>query len=130
MSQTYNFYVKWKLIIISIHLKTFKLSLMYYDIIITQNMQILSLGLYLFSIIKSKFFCWFYLFFLNVKCVESASQKKYYWCNVISIACWYRYRIHVNHFPLLKIMIIDSTCIRVKDLDLYIIETAFKFTKV
>ena len=36
----------------------------------------------------------------------------------------------LNHFPLLEIMIIQSTCLRVKDLDLYIIETACKFIKI
>ena len=35
----------------------------------------------------------------------------------------------LNNFPLLEIMIIESTCLRVKDLDLYIVETAFKFIK-
>ena len=33
----------------------------------------------------------------------------------------------LNHFMLLEIMIIESTCLRVKDLGLYIIETACKF---
>ena len=31
------------------------------------------------------------------------------------------------HFKILKIMIIESTCLKVKDLDLYIVETACKF---
>ena len=32
----------------------------------------------------------------------------------------------LNHFSLLEIMIVESTCIRVKDQDLYITETACK----
>ena len=62
--------------------------------------------------------------------MESASQKDI--TDVMS------FQLHVdidikyilNHFPLLEIMIIESTCIRVKDLDLYIIETACKFIKI
>ena len=34
------------------------------------------------------------------------------------------------HFQLLKIMIIESTCLKVKDLDLYIVETACKFIQL
>ena len=33
----------------------------------------------------------------------------------------------LNSFPLLETMTIESTCIKVKDLDLYIVETACKF---
>ena len=62
--------------------------------------------------------------------MESASQK--------NITDEILFRLHIdinikyilNHFLQLEIMTIESTCIRVKDLDLYIIETAFKFTKV
>ena len=64
--------------------------------------------------------------FLNVKCVESASQK-----NIIDVKS---FQLHVeidikyilNHFSLLEIMIAESTCIRVKGQDLYITETACK----
>ena len=35
----------------------------------------------------------------------------------------------LNHFALLIIMVIKSTCLRVKYLDLYIIETACNFIK-
>ena len=67
---------------------------------------------------------------LNVKCGESNSQKDI--TDVLS------FQLHVdieikyilNHFLLLQIMIIESTCLRVKDLDLYIIETACKFIKI
>ena len=62
--------------------------------------------------------------------MESASQKNI--TNVMS------FQLHVdtnikhilNHFPLLEVMTIDSICIRVKDLDLYIIETTCKLIKV
>ena len=62
--------------------------------------------------------------------MESASQKNI--SNVMS------FQLHVdtsikyilNHFPLLEIMTIESICIRVKDLDLYIIETTCKLIKV
>ena len=33
----------------------------------------------------------------------------------------------LNHFPLLEFMTIESTCTRVKDLDLYIIDTESRF---
>ena len=36
----------------------------------------------------------------------------------------------LNSFPLLETMTIESTCIKVKDLDLYIIDTACKFIKI
>ena len=36
----------------------------------------------------------------------------------------------LNHFQLSYIMTIETTCILVKDLDLYITETAYKFIKV
>ena len=86
-----------------------------------------------FSCIKSKFSA-SYSFFLisNVKCVKSASQK--------DITDAMSFQLHVdiyvyitnilNHFQLLKIMVIEGTCIRVKDLDLYIIETECKFMKI
>ena len=36
------------------------------------------------------------------------------------------------YFSLLEIMIVESTCLKVKDLvlDLYVVETAFKFIKI
>ena len=58
--------------------KTFQLLLLYYDVIITLNVLILSVKLYfIFSTIKNKFFCRFVLSFLmqNIKFVESAKQK-------------------------------------------------------
>ena len=103
---------------------------MHYDVIITQNIQILSVKSYFFSNIKSKLFCWFYFFFLNVKCEESASQKD------ITDVMPFQYHVDIdiqyilNQFPLLEIMIFESTCLRVKDIDLYIMETACKFIKV
>ena len=36
----------------------------------------------------------------------------------------------LNHFPLLETKIIESTCLRVKDLDLCIIESTCKFIKI
>ena len=62
--------------------------------------------------------------------MESASQK--------GITDVMSFQLHVdmnikyilNSFPLLEIMIIESTHLRVKDLDLYIIKTACKFNKV
>ena len=60
--------------------------------------------------------------------MESARQKD------ITDITQLRVRTYIKdiliHFPLLKIMIIGSTCLRVKDLDLYIIETACKFIKL
>ena len=65
--------------------------------------------------------------------MESASQKDI--TDVMS------FQLHVEivikaikdtliHFQLLKIMIIESTCLKVKDLDLYIVETACKFIQL
>ena len=62
--------------------------------------------------------------------MESASQKNI--TNVMS------FQLHVdtnikhilNHFLLLEIMTIECTCITVKDLDLFTIETACKHIKV
>ena len=62
--------------------------------------------------------------------MESAREK--YITDVMSI------QLHVEiviketedisiHFKILKIMIIESTCLKVKDLDLYIVETECKF---
>ena len=56
--------------------------------------------------------------------------ESYYLCNVISIACWYRYKDILISFLLLEIMIIESICLKVKELDLYIIDTTFKFIKI
>ena len=39
-------------------------------------------------------------------------------------------KCNLNNFLLLETMTIESLFIRVKDLDLYIIETAFKFIQV
>ena len=83
-------------------LKTFRLLLMYYEVIITQNMLILSVKLYFF-LIKMQILLLFLLlvfFFLNVKCVESARQKDL--TDVMS------FQLHVDidikdiliHFPL------------------------------
>ena len=104
---------------------------MYYGVIITQNMQILSVKLYLFSNINANSNAVFTssFFFLNIKCLESASPKDN--TDVIS------FQLHVdmdtkyiiNSFLFLEIMIIESICLKVKDLDLYIIETACKFIK-
>ena len=59
------------------------------------------------------------------------SQREIYsLCNVILIACLYKIKDILEHFPLSEIMIIESTCLKVKDLDLYIIETAYKFIKI
>ena len=76
---------------------------------------------------SSVVFIFSFFLFLNVKCVESASQKKIN--DVMS------FQLHVdidtiyilNHFPLLEFMTIESTCTRVKDLDLYIIDTESRF---
>ena len=57
---------------------------------------------------------------LNLKCVESANPK-----DITDIMSFQLHvDIHFKLFPLLKTMIVESTCLRVKDLDLYIIETA------
>ena len=59
------------------------------------------------------------------------SQREIYsLCNVILIACLYKIKDILEHFPLSEIMIIESTCLKVKDLDLYIIETECKFMKI
>ena len=56
------------------------------------------------------------------------SQREIYsLCNVILIACLYKIKDILEHFPLSEIMIIESTCLKVKHLDLYIIETDCKF---
>ena len=81
---------------------------------------------------SSAVFKFSFYFILNVKCVESASQKDI--TNVMSIQLHVDIHIHFNFikyilkpFPLLEIMVIESTCLRVKDLDLEIIETECKF---
>ena len=40
------------------------------------------------------------------------------------------FRLILNDFPLIEFMIIESTCLRAKDLDLYIIKSAYKFIKL
>ena len=62
--------------------------------------------------------------------MESGRQKDI--TNVMSFQLHVRIDIKdikdiLIHFPLLKMMIIESTCLKVKDLDLYIVETACKF---
>ena len=58
-----------------------------------------------------------FYFILNVKCVKSASQKN------ITNVIWFQLHVDIdikhiiNKFPLLEIMIIESTCLRVKDLE-------------
>ena len=69
-------------------------------------------------------------FDLNVKCVVPVSQKD------ITNVMWFQLHVDVNikyianHFQLLDTMIIESTWLRVKELDLYILTTACKFIKV
>ena len=57
--------------------------------------------------------------------MESARQKD------ITDITQLRVRTYIKdiliHFPLLEIVTIESTCLKVKNLDLYIIETACKF---
>ena len=61
--------------------------------------------------------------------MESARQKAI--TNVIS----FQLNVDIDikdiliHFPLIEIMVIESTCLKVKYQDLYIIETEFKFIK-
>ena len=100
---------------------------MYYDVIITQNMQILSIKQYFFSNINANSTTVFTSsFFIFVKCVQKDI------IDVISLQLHFDIDIKyiLNHFPLLKIMIIETTCLRVKGLDLYIIENACKLIKI
>ena len=56
--------------------KVFQLFLMYYDVIITQNMQILSVKSYFFSNIKNKFIRYFYVCFFDYECKMCGVSKK------------------------------------------------------
>ena len=100
---------------------------MHYDVIITKNMQILSIKLYFFSNINAISTAVFTSsFFFIIKCLQKDI------IDVISLQLHFDIDIKyiLNHFPLLKIMIIETTCLRVKGLNLYVIENACKLIKI